>query len=48
MPKGTVPRREAKKPKKKSNDKVIESLGIFASTEVEVVKKRKKVKEEVE
>ena len=46
MPKGSVPKREAKKPKKKSNDKVIESLGIFASTEVEVVKKRRKVREE--
>ena len=48
MPKGSVPRRETKKPKKKGNDKVIESLGVFASTEVEVVKKRRKVKEEVE
>ena len=47
MPKGSVPRREAKKPKKKADDKIIESLGVFASTEVEVVKKRRKVREEV-
>ncbi len=47
MPKGAVPKREAKKPKKKANDKVIDPLGVFASAEVEVVKKRRKVKEEV-
>ncbi len=46
MPKGSVPKREAKKPKKKANDKIIESIGVFASSEVEVVKKRRKVREE--
>ncbi len=48
MPKGRVPRREAKKPKKKEDRKVIEPLGVFASAEVEVVRKRRKEKEEVE
>ncbi len=48
MPKGRVPRREAKKPKKKDDRKVIEPLGVFATAEVEVVRKRKKEKEEVE
>ena len=48
MPKGRVPRRETKKPKKKDDRKVIEPLGVFASADVEVVRKRKKEKEEVE
>ncbi len=48
MPKGRVPRREAKKPKKKDDRKVIEPLGVFAEAEVEVVRKRRKEKEEVE
>ena len=48
MPKGSVPRREAKKPKKKDDRKVIEPLGVFASAEVEVVRKRRKEKEEAE
>ena len=48
MPKGGVPRREAKKPKKKDDRKVIEPLGVFASAEVEVVRKRRKEREEEE
>lgn len=48
MPQGRVPKREAKKPKKKDDRKVIEPLGVFASAEVEVVRKRRKEKEEAE
>ncbi len=48
MPKGRVPRREAKKPKKTDDRKVIEPHGVFASAEVEVVRKRRKEKEEEE
>ncbi len=48
MPQRSVPRREAKKPKKKDDRKVIEPLGVFASAEVEVVRKRRKEKEEEE
>ena len=48
MPQGRVPKREAKKPKKKDDRKVIEPLGVFATSEVEVVRKRRKEKEEVE
>ncbi len=48
MPKGRVPRREAKKPKKKDDRKVIAPLGVFAEAEVEVVRKRRKEKQEVE
>ena len=48
MPKGRVPKREAKKPKKKEDRKVIEPLGVFASADVEVVRKRRKEKEEAE
>ena len=46
MPKGRVPKREAKKPKKKEDRKVIEPLGVFASADVEVVRKRRKEKAE--
>jgi len=48
MPQGRVPKREAKKPKKKDDRKVLDSIGVFASAEVEVVRKRRKEKEEVE
>ena len=48
MPKGRVPKREAKKPKKKEDRKVIEPLRVFASADVEVVRKRRKEKEEAE
>ena len=47
MPKGRVLKREAKKPKKKKDErKVIESLPAFNSPEVEVVRKRKRRREE--
>ncbi len=47
MPKGSVPKREAKKPKKKESKNVsVMPLPEFASAQVEVVGKRRKPKEE--
>ena len=48
MPKGSVPRREAKKPKKSQERKVIASTPIVTSEGVEVIGKRRKRKEEDE
>ncbi len=48
MPKGRTLKREAKKPKKNKNDcKVIEPLGIFATAKVDVVRKRRKEREDI-
>ena len=46
MPKGSVPRREAKKPKKSQERKVIAVAPIVTSEGVEVIGKRRKRKEE--
>lgn len=47
MPKGHAPKRESKKPKKKKSDNPEAiSTPIFASGEVEVVKKKRKPREE--
>ena len=47
MPKGNKPKREGKKPKKKKDDtKGIEPPTVFTSAQVEVVRKRKKPREE--
>ena len=47
MPRGHSPKRESKKPKKKKADKQpMLSPPVFTSTEVEVIKKRKKPREE--
>ena len=47
MPKGRIPKREAKKPKKKAGKAVaVAPLADFASPEVEVVGKRRKRRDE--
>ncbi len=47
MPKGSVPKREAKKAKKKvSKSAAIMPLPEFTSAQVEVVKKRRKPRED--
>ena len=47
MPKGSVPKREAKKPKKKATKSTaIMPLPDFTSAQVEVVKKRRKPRED--
>ena len=47
MPKGHAPKRESKKPKKKKQDtNEIISSPVFGSTEVEVVKKKRKPRNE--
>ena len=46
MPKGHRAKREAKKPKKKDDRKGIEPPPMFTSAQVEVVRKRKKPREE--
>ena len=47
MPKGSVPKREAKKPKKKATKSAaIMPLPDFTSAQVEVVKKRRKPRED--
>jgi len=48
MPKGHTPKRESKKPKKKDSRKAVEVLPPIVPTEVEVVGKRKKSREEEE
>ncbi len=49
MPRGHSPKRESKKPRKKDSRKAVEPLlPAITSTEVEVVRKRKKSKEEEE
>ena len=47
MPKGSVPKREAKKPKKNSK-KIAVATGEFTSADVEVVKKRRKPRDDEE
>ena len=47
MPKGSVPKREAKKPKKNSK-KVALTAAEFASPDVQVVKRRRKPRDEEE
>ena len=46
MPRGHAPKREGKKPKKKADTQSPLSPPVFTSTEVKVVKKRRKPKEE--
>ena len=46
MPRGHKPKRESKKPKKKAEKPVLASPPEFAPGEVEVVKKRRKPREE--
>ena len=46
MPKGNVPKREAKKAKKSEAKKVIASVPIATSEGVEVVGKKRKKKDE--
>ena len=46
MPRGHPAKREAKKPKKKDSRKAIESLPPLTPAEVEVVRKRRKPREE--
>ena len=46
MPRGHAPKREVKKTKKKASKQPILSSPVFASTEVEVIKKRKKPRED--
>ncbi len=46
MPKGHRARREPRKPKKKADEQPILSAPVFTSTEVEVVKKKRKPKQE--
>jgi hypothetical protein len=48
MPQGHAPKREAKKPKKKPENQPSLSPPAFTSSEVEVVKKRRKPREEGE
>lgn len=48
MPKGHAPKRETKKPKKKSDTSVGITTPILASTEVQVIRKKKKKPEEDE
>ena len=48
MPRGHASKRETKKPKKKSVKPVAISPPDFTSTEVEVVKKKRKPREEEE
>ena len=45
MPKGHAPKREAKKPKQKPATQTAVPPPVFTSSEVEVVKKRRKTKE---
>ena len=47
MPRGHAPKRETKKPKKKA-DKAVLAPPVFTSADVEVVRKRKKPREEEE
>ena len=46
MPKGSVPKREAKKPKKSQERRIIAATPIVTSEGVEVIGKRRKRKEE--
>ena len=47
MPRGHAPKREAKKPKKKRDDRTeILPPPVFTDAEVEVVKKRRKPRDE--
>ncbi len=46
MPKGSVPKREAKKPKKSQERKIIAPSPIATSEGVEVIGKRRRRKEE--
>ena len=46
MPKGSIPKREAKKPKKAQERKVIAATPIVTSEGVEVIGKRRRRKEE--
>jgi hypothetical protein len=48
MPKGHAAGREAKKPKKKPVKQIDRSAPLIATSDVEVVKKRKKPREEEE
>ena len=46
MPKGHKPRREAKKPKKKAAKVVVAPIAEAASTDVEVIRKARKPRDE--
>ena len=46
MPKGHKPRRETKKPKKKAAKIVIAPIAEVASTDVEVIRKTRKPRDE--
>jgi len=46
MPQGHAPKREVKKSKKKPDKPVVLSTPVFTSTEVEVIRKRRKPREE--
>ena len=48
MPKGSVPKREAKKPKKKAQKREVYISPVVATETVEVVGKRRRRKDEVE
>ena len=48
MPKGHAPKRETKKPKKKSDPSVGITTPILASTEVQVIRKKRQKTEEAE
>ncbi len=48
MPKGHKPKREAKKQKKNPKKPLVLSTPVFTSTEVEVIKRKRKPREEDE
>ena len=48
MPSGHAPKRESKKPKKKTDKQPVLSPPVFTSTEVDVIKRRRKPREEKE
>ncbi len=48
MPRGHAPKRETRKPKKKEERKLVVSTAEFTSADVDVVPKRRKVREDDE
>ena len=48
MPKGHAPKRETKKPKKKADAQVLAPSSEFVSPEVEVIKRKRKRRDEDE
>ena len=47
MPKGHATKREAKKPKKKAK-KLVASTSVYAEQEVEIIRKKRKPKDETD